>query len=68
MEQAIRADERAKSAHERLDRHDSVLAKIQEDISFLRDAVTKLNAKVAIAAGLASLLGSGIVALAVKYL
>ena len=68
MEQAIRADERARSAHERLDRHDGVLAKIQEDIEFLRDAVPKLNAKVAIAAGVASLIGSAAVAITVKLL
>lgn len=75
LEQAIRADERAKGAHERLDRNDTALAELRSELGHLRDgvasirvAVGKLNVKVALAAAIASMIGSGIVGLIVVLL
>lgn len=75
FERVIRADERAQEAHRRLDRHDDAFAQvggriagIEVAVNALSIQVAKLNTKVAVAAGLGSLIGGGAIAVLVAVL
>lgn len=75
FERVIRADERAKEAHRRLDRHDEDLhqigqrfAVVEAGVAALNIAVAKLNTKVAMAATIGSLIGGGAIAIIVSFL
>lgn len=76
LEKAIRADERAKGAHERMDRFEETTAQAFRDatsaqaatalaVTDLRVDVGKINARVGMAAAVGSLIGGGAIAVLV---
>lgn len=74
IEQAIRADEKARSAHERLDRTDDAMTEFSRELGVVREAVSelkvaigKINARVGFAAALGGLVGSGVIAALLKF-
>lgn len=78
LEQAIRADERAREAHARIDRLDRQVAafgiklddattEIYARFGVLENKVTRITATLAVVSGLAAFVGSASVALLIHY-
>ena len=67
FERVIRADEKAQEAHRRLDRHELAIGELTGVVQTLVVTVAKINVKVAVAAGIGSVAGGGVVAAIVAW-